>query len=66
MAIAGIRVVFKAATVGGGEQSLAASHLSIATLAITDALLGLALGMITMQRWVLWRRAKALDAVGHS
>ncbi|MBX9796683.1 CcdC protein domain-containing protein [Sphingomonas sp.] len=41
-----------------------AAALGITLLTITDALLLMALGLVSMQRLVLWRRAAALQAAG--
>jgi len=63
MALAGLRTLFRSAT-GAAQVSGAAgsAHLSAGALAMTDGLLGFALGMIVAHRVGLWRRAKALTS----
>jgi hypothetical protein len=63
MALAGVRTLFRSAT-GTQMSGAAGTHLSVGALAVTDGLLGFALGMIVAHRLELWRRAKALTSAG--
>lgn len=60
MALAGVRALFRSATGAAQMSGAGGAHLSAGALALTDGLLGFALGMIVAHRVELWRRARAL------
>jgi hypothetical protein len=46
----------------GSMAMQGAGHPTATALLLTDAMLGLALGMVVLSRWVLWQRARAMVA----
>jgi hypothetical protein len=47
---------------GGMAMQAGAGHPTATALLLTDAMLGLALGMVVLSRWVLWQRARTMVA----
>ncbi|WP_395333622.1 DUF1453 domain-containing protein [Novosphingobium sp. BL-8H] len=58
--IAGVFVVRRLILPGG--MGMDASHHAATALLVTDAMLGLVLGMVLLSRFVLWQRARAMVA----
>lgn len=46
----------------GGGMAMQGGHPAATALLVTDAMLGLALGMVVLSRLVLWQRARAMVA----